>query len=277
MAIKVSADGLSIVTTKSDGKCMATIPDVCKIPGPNGAIPIPFPNMVESKNTKMTSILTEMNGGKVACMGSYCEPSTSDEAGVLKGIVSGTTKGKATFLKWSPTVKVEGRPVCRKSDLMLMNTCNTVGLAGMNQEDVNGVGFEEIEQELEPLKIQLKDGTEPRAGVPYKVVAKNRKYEGSTDSDGMIDIEIPKGLPRVKILINNEELIDFELGNKPNGKMGDQTALSNLGYYEGRVDGIAKSKTKDAVKCFQKANNQNVDGELSSGGTASEIENQSKG
>ncbi len=84
MPITVSADGLSIVTTESEGKAMATIPDVCQIPVPMvGPVPIPFPNIAESKDVKMGSILTKIDGGNVALIGSFCDKSTGDEAGVL--------------------------------------------------------------------------------------------------------------------------------------------------------------------------------------------------
>ena len=39
-----------------------------------------------------------------------------------------------------------------------------------------------------------------------------------------------------------------------------QTALKNAGYYKGPVDGKIGSKTKDAIKSFQKAKNLKIDG-----------------
>ncbi len=193
MGIKVSADGLSIVTTKSDGKCMATIPDVCNIPGPNGPISVPFSNMAESKNAQVTSVMTQLNGGTVACMGSYCEPSTGDEGGILQGVASGTTKGKATFLLSSPTVIVESRPVCRKSDLMIMNEFNTIGLSGMNQEDVGPT--KEFKVETKTLEIELKDEEgNPIPDAKY-IVKHSGKItdEGNLDSNGFAKIENIRG------------------------------------------------------------------------------------
>ena len=49
------------------------------------------------------------------------------------GVKSGTFKGKATWLSFSMNVKMEGRPVCRLTDKMLMNDGNTVNLAGLIQ------------------------------------------------------------------------------------------------------------------------------------------------
>ncbi len=261
MPITVSADGQSVVTTKSEGKAVSTIPDVCKIPTPNGPVPIPFMNSAESKDVKGGSIMTKIDGGSVALMGSYCDKSSGDEAGSVGGVVSGKTKGKAIFMAFSSTVQVEGRPVCRKGDMMIMNECNTIGMTGMNQDDVSGADPIEQEQvELKPFKVKLMDGDEPRANLPFKLVARNKKVEGSTDSDGIIEAEIPEGCDSLKILVNNEELIDFQLNKCSFNEKGEmQTILSNQGLYSGRIDGLIRSKTRAAVSGFQFANDLKID------------------
>ncbi len=146
--ITVSANGKSVVTEGSDGIAMATIPDVCQtpFPPPVGPMPIPYPNIAESKDLTAGSIMTKFDGNSVAVLGSFISKSTGDEPGVLGGIISGTIQGKAFFLGFSPDVIVEMRPVCRKGDLMIMNEFNTLGLTGMDQEDVG---------EPEPVQIVL--------------------------------------------------------------------------------------------------------------------------
>lgn len=265
MAIEVSADGLSIVTTKSNGKCMATLPDVCKIPGPNGPISVPFANMVESKNGKMTSIRVKLNGGNVHCLGSYCEPSTGDEGGILKGVVSGTTKGKATYLKWSPTVKVEGRPVCRKSDLMIMNTINTMGMAGMNQADVGEVGFDETEEETKPFKMKLSlIGNEDQDDEFRLTVRGQMVARGKISSEGLISADIPASSKTATLLVGKEpstqQSYTILLEDFPQGEKGVQARLNNLGYAAGRVDNRIGSKTKRAIEQFQNDNSVPVTG-----------------
>ncbi|MCP4294684.1 MAG: DUF4150 domain-containing protein, partial [Proteobacteria bacterium] len=169
MPVTTSADGLSVVHTKSDGKIDATIPDVCKIPAPpGGPVPIPFPNQAESKTVSPGSVMTKIDGGNVALLGDSCSESKGDDGGILGGVVSGGTNGKATFIMSSPTVMIEGRPVCRKSDMMIMNDINTIGLSGMNQDDVGQEASEELE---EWIKIMLIDAAtkEPLKGVKVKV------------------------------------------------------------------------------------------------------------
>ncbi|MCP4296775.1 MAG: DUF4150 domain-containing protein [Proteobacteria bacterium] len=212
MPVTVSVDGLSVVTTKSEGTGNCTIPDICKIPVPMaGPVPIPFMNTALSEKVTLGSILTKIDGGSVALLGSYCEESSGDEGGVLGGIVSGGTKGKAMFLKNSPTVKIEGRPVCRKSDLLLMNDFNTIGMSGMDQADVDTE--ESIEMEEKSLEIKLQDA-EGKAipDEPYVVKHSGKIVaEGNLDSDGCATIEGIKA-PGCKIFFPNQEKIREQTG-----------------------------------------------------------------
>ncbi len=80
----VSANGLSIVHAGSKGKLMATIPDVCFIPGPNGSkIPIPFPNKAESKKLDGGTVTVKIEGSSVAVMGAMISKSSGDAGGIL--------------------------------------------------------------------------------------------------------------------------------------------------------------------------------------------------
>ncbi len=193
MPITVSADGLSIVTTKSEGKAVSTIPDVCKIPTPGGPVPIPFTNMAESKDLSAGSVMTKIDGGEVALMGSFISKSSGDEAGVLGGVASGCTKGKGFFMNFSSTVKIEGRPVCRKSDMMIMNTINTLSTSGMMQDDVGELTAADIEPTV--LEIELKDEEgNPMADERYIVMHSGSvKAEGCLDSNGYAKVEGLKG------------------------------------------------------------------------------------
>jgi hypothetical protein len=170
-----SANGLSIVHGGSKGKLMSSVPDVCCIPGPNGKIPLPLMNSAESKNLSGGTVSVKLEGSSVAVMGSMISKSSGDEAGVLGGIVSGKTKGKAITLMFSSDVIFEMRPVIRKSDMAIMNDFNTISLQGWDQGDVEGVKgrewvrFKVIEDDASDhpakpvkdvkLKITLPDGS----------------------------------------------------------------------------------------------------------------------
>ena len=187
----VSANGKSVVTTKSKGKAMATIPDVCLLPVPVvGPIPLPLPNIAESKDLTMGSLLTKFDGGNIATMGSYCSQSKGDEVGVQGGIISGCTKGKAFFIGTSPDVKVEMRPVSRKGDMLIMNMINTLGLTGMNQEDVKPA-----KEEKSFIEIELHDENgDPLPNEDYIIKsADGKEIKGKLDDNGYAKIENVSG------------------------------------------------------------------------------------
>jgi hypothetical protein len=62
--------------------------------------------------------------------GSRFYPSYDDEPGTGGGVTSGVNRHEATWLSWSPNVFMEGRPVTRLTDKMLMNRGNTVSVGG---------------------------------------------------------------------------------------------------------------------------------------------------
>ncbi len=168
----VSANGLSVVHKGSNGKAMCDIPDICNIPGPNGAIPVPFSNKAESKDLIGGTVSVQIEGESVAVMGSMISKSSGDASGVLGGIISGSTQGKALFISWSPDVIMEMRPVCRKTDKLIMNDINTICLSGWDQDDVEAaegrewIQFNTIDFDTQKpvgnvkLKITLPDGSE---------------------------------------------------------------------------------------------------------------------
>ena len=190
-AVTVSANDLSVVHKNSDGKAMATIPDVCitPFPSPPGPLPLPYPNIAESKKLNLGSILTKIDGANVALLGSEISQTAGDETGSIGGVVSGQTKGKGMFLNSSPNVTIEMRPVCRKSDMMLMNMINTIAMSGMNQADVNVSGT--LEQEAFDVEIELLDAEgNPRADEDYKITHSGAVLaSGKTDSSGQAKVE----------------------------------------------------------------------------------------
>ncbi len=211
--ISVSANGKSVVTKGSDGKAMATIPDVCitPFPTPPGPMPIPYPNIAESKDLDGGSIMTKFDGNSVATLGSHISTSTGDEPGSMGGIISGTTKGKAFFIGFSPDVIVEMRPVCRKGDMMTMNDFNTLSLSGMMQDDVGEVeALDDLEKEAQTFEFILVDEKDKAMmDEPYTAKHSNNvTVTGKTDSNGKIKIENVTS-KSVKIKLDNLE--EFEL------------------------------------------------------------------
>lgn len=121
MAATVSVNKRTVVHKSSNGIATA-FPDVCKTASPGGPVPIPYPNVAQSKDTAQGSKKVKVDGNPIMLKGSNFATSTGDEAGSAGGgVVSNTTKGKAEFILYSFDVKVEGKNVPRLGDLMLQN------------------------------------------------------------------------------------------------------------------------------------------------------------
>ncbi len=124
MGVTVGVNNLSVVH-KDSGGVSPSFPDVCKTPTPAGPVPIPYPNIAKSSDTADGSSKVKMDGNPICLKDSNFSTSTGDEPGTAKGVVSGTTKGKAEFINFSFDVMVEGKNVARAFDLMLHNDKNT--------------------------------------------------------------------------------------------------------------------------------------------------------
>jgi hypothetical protein len=118
------------VTEGSNGIATATIPNVCKMPGPPAPfIPTPLPNIGKSGlSPKDYSKKVEIEGSKVAIKGATFK-SMGDIAskGTGGGIVSSNCEGPTSFIgPGSMDVKIEGKNVQLLSDPML-NNCGPSG------------------------------------------------------------------------------------------------------------------------------------------------------
>lgn len=124
MGVTVGVNKRSVVH-KSSGGITIAFPDICKTQCGPAVVPIPYPNIAKSGDTAKGSKKVKCDGNPVSLKDSNFKTSTGDEPGVLKGIASSKTKGKAEFINYSFDVKIEGKNVARAFDLMLHNDKNT--------------------------------------------------------------------------------------------------------------------------------------------------------
>ena len=115
------------VTEGSGDKSPATLPNVCKMPGPPAPfVPTPLPNIGQSSDglTDGTSTV-KFEGKKVAIKGSsYTSKLSGDMAskGTGGGIVSAKEEGKTKFVgPGSMNVKAEGKNIQLLGDPMSNN------------------------------------------------------------------------------------------------------------------------------------------------------------
>ncbi len=131
------------VTEGSNGMAVATIPNVCKMPGPPAPfVPTPLPNIGKSGDSpKDYSKQVKFEGKKVAIKGASFK-SMGDMASKATGggLISANTHGPTKFIgPGSLNVKVEGKNVHYLGDPMLNNCgpsgspANSATLAGVVQ------------------------------------------------------------------------------------------------------------------------------------------------
>jgi uncharacterized Zn-binding protein involved in type VI secretion len=103
------------VTKGSNGLSIATVPNVCKMPGPPAPfVPTPLPNIGKSGDSLSGSTKkAKVEGKPVAIKGaSYKSQGDMASKGTGGGLISATTHGKTKFVApGSMNVKFEGKAV----------------------------------------------------------------------------------------------------------------------------------------------------------------------
>ncbi|SEO60594.1 DUF4150 domain-containing protein [Aquisalimonas asiatica] len=100
-----------------------TAPDVCKTP-PKCKTDL-FHSTASSADAVGTATTVMVNGHPVCHAGSLFAQSVGNEPGSCGGVTSGTVKGAAEFVTFSPDVLIEGQPAVRQGDYMVSNLHNT--------------------------------------------------------------------------------------------------------------------------------------------------------
>jgi len=113
------------VTKGSNGIAAATLPNVCKMPGPPAPfVPVPLPNIGMSGNSPLGySTTVQIEGNPVAIQGSsFLSKGDIASMGTGGGIVSNNAEGPTTFIgPGSLNVQIEGKNVQLLGDPMLNN------------------------------------------------------------------------------------------------------------------------------------------------------------
>jgi uncharacterized protein DUF4150 len=123
------------VTAGSQGKAPASVPNVCKMPGPPAPfVPTPLPNLGRSEDSPdgyTTTVLFE--GKTVAIKGATFKSTGSPDAASKAtggGIISSVEEGKTGFsAPGSMNVKAEGKNIQLLGDAMLNNGSNPFNAA----------------------------------------------------------------------------------------------------------------------------------------------------
>ncbi len=139
------------VTKGSKGIAAATVPNVCKMPGPPAPfVPVPLPNIGKSgsspkkysKTVKIEKQIVAIKGASYASQGDIASKGTGG------GLISSNTHGPTKFIApGAIDVKIEGKNVQLLGDAMLNNggpsgsPPNSATMAGTMQGGVHTVPF----------------------------------------------------------------------------------------------------------------------------------------
>ena len=209
------------VTKGSNGTAAATVPNVCKMPGPPAPfVPTPLPNIGKSgmspqgysTTVKIESNAVAIKGASFKSMGDIASKGTGG------GIVSANTQGPTKFAApGSMTVKIQGKNVHLLSDMNTNNHGSPANAADTGTVQATGTGStkEDLEcgevgtyAELKKKNAQKVDmerdhvpskaalAARARRMAPYKMNnAKKDCIKRETEKQGLA-IAIPRGVHR---------------------------------------------------------------------------------
>jgi hypothetical protein len=117
------------------------------------------------------------------------------------------------------------------------------------------------------LKLKLLKKWEPRANLPYELDIDGQTLTGSTDGDGVLEVDIPPSTTTAILRLQDgefEEKRTLALGHlDPDSETsGVQARLNNLGFSAGAIDGDAGDRTNEAVAAFQASQGLRVTGNI---------------
>lgn len=106
------------------------------------------------------------------------------------------------------------------------------------------------------LKARIHINGSPVVGSAFILSAKGGFIEGNTDSDGLIDIQIPADEKKVKLTFKGRKNpLEFEIDlgslSPADTVSGVQQRLRNLGYYFGNIDNQLNETLQRALESFQ--------------------------
>jgi len=158
------------VTKGSHTIAKATIPNVCKMPGPPAPfVPAPLPNIAKSElSPKDYSTTVKIEGNTVAIRGATFE-SMGDIAskGTGGGLISANTHGPAKFIMpGSLTVKIEGKSVHLLGEPML-NNCGSSGSPPNTGAAMAGADHSDLDGDENLLEIKCKDAPKKKGSTKF--------------------------------------------------------------------------------------------------------------
>ena len=119
------------------------------------------------------------------------------------------------------------------------------------------------------LRVRFKDlAMQGISGTKYKLSVEGEEFEGTTNSDGILDHPVPSDARTAHLTIFSDDgplmTLTLRLGDlDPESEVsGAQARLRHLGYDCGPIDGKLERLTEGALRTFQKKNELHTSGVL---------------
>jgi len=222
MSTKASVNGRTVIHMGTSGMSIASA-DVCLTPMGPAVVPIPYPNIAQSATLSGGTSRVEVDGLPIAHAKSKFAMSSGDEGGVMGNLITGGTKGPATFLSYSMDVTVDGKPACRQGDMMVNNCAGTTPGTPPAREmqapapsaaALAALAHEAAGKKPKPktVQFQLLDETgKPVPGEPYEVRHSDGKVaKGKLDKQGLGKVSGVTS-PTYQLRFPERELQDWEM------------------------------------------------------------------
>lgn len=179
MTRSVFANSRNFSHKGSSDKSLSSPPDVCKTPVGSATPPIPYPVISQAQDLSKTTSSVLIDGNPTAIASSEHTQCSGDQAGSLKGLISGTTSDKTHFASYSFDVKAEGEGVVRHMDATTMNNRNTMGMNFGVASPAPALTVEDTELEsVYLLRFQFVDELGQQVkNVPYKTLPAGEKKD----------------------------------------------------------------------------------------------------
>jgi hypothetical protein len=102
------------------------------------------------------------------------------------------------------------------------------------------------------FRLQVFDGTTPRASQKYSLTIDQKLFQGVTDKHGVLMVEIPPDAEKAHLVIG-PDVYDLDLGHlDPVTELsGIQARLNNFGFDCGPADGQLTDRLRLALRIFQ--------------------------
>lgn len=124
--MKVFIEGKEAIT-KSSGAIAKAELDICLTPQGPAAIPVVYRNHASASNLSSGSKTVKISNSEIMLQKSTISHSSGNEAGILGGIISKSTRGKTRALQYSRRVFIQGQRVVLNGCITLQNNGNAIG------------------------------------------------------------------------------------------------------------------------------------------------------